>query len=72
MKDIWVVDVELGKKRCSLVGLDAAGHVVLRRRIRRDGVVGLAQTAHSVSSRELTGTARRLHRNLYRIGPVFG
>ena len=64
MKDIWVIDVEPWQETLSLVGLDAAGHVVLRRRIRRDGVVGLAQTAHLVSSRELTGTARRLHRNL--------
>src|SRR5215469_12587901 len=43
MKDIWVIGVDLGKNSCSLVGLDAAGHVVLRRRVRRDGVVGLVR-----------------------------
>jgi transposase len=41
MKNIWVIGVDLGKNSCSLVGLDAAGHVVLRRRVRRDGVVSL-------------------------------
>jgi transposase len=41
MKNIWVTGVDLGKNSCSLVGLDASGRVVLRRRVRRDGVVGL-------------------------------
>jgi transposase len=43
MKDIWVIGIDLGENSCSLVGLDAAGHVVLRRRVRRDGVVGLVR-----------------------------
>jgi transposase len=36
---IAVLGIDLGKNSCSVVGLDAAGHVVLRRRLHRDGVV---------------------------------
>ena len=39
---IAILGVDLGKNSCSVVGLDAAGHVVLRRRLRRDGVIKLA------------------------------
>jgi transposase len=35
---IFVLGIDLGKNVCSLVGLDEAGSVVLRRRLRRDGV----------------------------------
>ena len=34
-----IIGVDLGKTSCSLVGLDASGKVVLRRRMRRDTVV---------------------------------
>ena len=33
-----IIGIDLGKTSCSLVGLDAVGKVVLRRRLRRDGV----------------------------------
>lgn len=36
---IFVVGIDLGKNVCSLVGLDATGAVVVRRRVRREGVV---------------------------------
>jgi transposase len=39
---IAVLGIDLGKNSCSVVGLDAAGRVVLRRRLHRDGVVKLA------------------------------
>jgi transposase len=39
---IAVLGVDLGKKSCSVVGLDNGGAVVLRRRMRRDGVIKLA------------------------------
>jgi transposase len=39
---IAVLGIDLGKNSCSVVGLDAAGRVVLRRRLRRDGVIKLA------------------------------
>jgi transposase len=42
MKDVQILGVDLGKNSCSVVGLDATGHVLLRRRMRREGVVALA------------------------------
>jgi transposase len=42
MAEIAVLGMDLGKNSCSVVGLDAAGRVVLRRRLQRDGVVRLA------------------------------
>ena len=38
MKDIRILGVDLGKNSCSIVGLDGAGRVLLRRRARREGV----------------------------------
>jgi len=40
--DIQVLGIDLGKNSCSIVGLDAAGSVVMRRRMRRQGIAGLA------------------------------
>jgi transposase len=40
--DIVVLGIDLGKNVCSIVGLDAAGRVVVRRRMTRDGVVKFA------------------------------
>lgn len=37
---IAVLGIDLGKRLCSVVGLDAAGRVVLRRRMARTSVVG--------------------------------
>jgi len=39
---IAVLGIDLGKNSCSVVGLDLAGRVVLRRRLHRDGVIKLA------------------------------
>jgi len=39
---IAVLGIDLGKNSCSVAGLDATGRVILRRRMRRDGVVKLA------------------------------
>src|SRR5919199_1345821 len=39
---IAVLGIDLGKNSCSVVGLDARGRVVLRRRVSRDGIVKLA------------------------------
>ena len=38
---VAVLGIDLGKKTCSLVSLDNAGHVVLRRRLQRGGVIKL-------------------------------
>jgi len=40
--DIVVLGIDLGKNVCSIVGLDGAGRVVVRRRMTRDGVVKFA------------------------------
>ena len=42
MKDVCILGVDLGKNSCSIVGLDGAGRVLLRRRTRREGVIALA------------------------------
>src|SRR3954451_22235233 len=39
---IAVLGVDLGKNSCSVVGLDPGGKVVLRRRMRRETVLGFA------------------------------
>jgi transposase len=39
---IEVLGIDLGKNSCSVVGLDARGRVVLRRRLHRDSVLKLA------------------------------
>jgi transposase len=41
--DIAVLGVDLGKNVCSVVGLDASGAVVLRRKMRRETLIGLAE-----------------------------
>ena len=38
---IAALGIDLGKNVCSVVGLDASGAVVLRRRVRRDTLIGL-------------------------------
>src|SRR5690242_912829 len=40
--DIHVLGIDLGKNSCSVVGLDLTGRVLLRRRMRRESIVGLA------------------------------
>ncbi len=42
MKDVRILGVDLGKNSCSVVGMDAAGQVVLRRRMRRETIIALA------------------------------
>ena len=41
--DIAVLGVDLGKNVCSVVGLDASGAVVMRRKVRRETLVKLAE-----------------------------
>src|SRR5229473_2064121 len=42
MKDVRILGVDLGKNSCSVVGMDAAGRIVLRRRMRRESIIALA------------------------------
>jgi len=39
---IAVLGIDLGKNSCSLAGLDNAGRVVMRRRLRRESVIKFA------------------------------
>jgi transposase len=39
--EVRILGVDLGKNSCSVVGLDAAGRVVLRRRMRRESIAKL-------------------------------
>ena len=41
--DISVLGVDLGKNVCSVVGLDASGAVVMRRKARRETLIALAE-----------------------------
>lgn len=41
---IAVLGIDLGKNSFSVAGLDASGAVVLRRRIRREGIIAFAAT----------------------------
>ena len=41
--DISVLGVDIGKNVCSVVGLDASGAVVMRRKVRRETLIGLAE-----------------------------
>ena len=41
--DIAVLGVDLGKNVCSVVGLDGSGAVVMRRGVRREILIALAE-----------------------------
>lgn len=43
--NIQILGIDLGKNSCSLVGLDASGQVVVRRRMRREGIAAFAAKA---------------------------
>lgn len=62
---IAVLGIDLGKNSCSVVGLDASGRVVLRRRLQREGVVKLAADLPScVMAMEACCGAHHLGRRL--------
>ena len=48
---IAVLGIDLGKNVCSVVGLDASGAVVLRRRVRRDTLIDLVAKLPSLHCR---------------------
>lgn len=69
MNDLRMIGVDLGKNSCSLVGLNAAGQVVLRRRVRRDGLGGLlARLPNCVIAMEACCGAHHLGRLLVEQG----
>ena len=46
----FVLGVDLGKNVCSVVGLTASGAVVMRRKVRRETLIGLAESFLRASS----------------------
>ena len=62
---ITVLGIDLGKNSCSLVGLDATGRVVLRRRTRRESVIAFgAQLPSCVVAMEACCGAHHMGRTL--------
>src|SRR5215203_4930655 len=63
--EIAVLGIDLGKNSCSVVGLDSAGRVILRRRLRRESVVQVAASlAPCVAAMEACCGAHHLGRIL--------
>ena len=52
MAKISVLGVDLGKNVCSVVGLDASGAVVMRRRMRRETLIGAGGEAVCLCCRD--------------------
>ena len=61
---IAVLGIDLGKNSCSLVGLDAAGKVVVRRRMRRETVIAFAGKLPSCVAMEACCGAHHMGRVL--------
>jgi transposase len=63
--DIAVLGIDLGKNSCSVVGLDASGKVVLRRRMQRKTIVDMtAKLSHCIVAMEACCGAHHLGRAL--------
>ncbi len=66
---IMIVGIDLGKNSCSLVGLDESGMVVVRKRLRRDGVIGFAaKLSPCVIAMEACCGAHHMGRSLAALG----
>jgi transposase len=66
---VSIIGIDLGKNSCSLVGLDAAGKVLLRRRLRRENVVAfLAKSPRCVVAMEACCGAHHMGRALAEAG----
>lgn len=63
--DVQVLGIDLGKNSCSLVGLDTAGRVTVRRRMRRESIAAFAaKTPGCVVAMEACCGAHHLGRQL--------
>lgn len=66
---IVILGIDLGKNSCSIVGLDANGAVVVRRRMRRDGVIAFAaKLVPCVMAMEACCGAHHMGRSLAALG----
>ena len=60
---VSVLGIDLGKNTCSVVGQDASGQIVIRRRVKRDGLIDLtAKLAPCVVAMEACCGAHHLGR----------
>lgn len=66
---IVIVGIDLGKNSCSIVGLDSLGTVVVRRRLRRDGVIAFASKLPAcIMAMEACCGAHHMGRSLAALG----
>lgn len=66
---IVILGIDLGKNSCSVVGLDGAGTVVVRRRLRREGVIAFASKLPScIMAMEACCGAHHMGRSLAALG----
>src|SRR5690554_3413645 len=66
---IVILGIDLGKNSCSVVGLDENGTVVVRRRMRRDGVIAFAaKLPLSTMAMEACCGAHHMGRSLAALG----
>lgn len=64
-----ILGIDLGKNSCSIVGLDADGTVIVRRRMRRDGVIAFAaKLAPCTMAMEACCGAHHMGRSLAALG----
>ncbi|WP_282029599.1 IS110 family transposase [Paracoccus marcusii] len=66
---VVIVGIDLGKNSCSIVGLDSLGTVVVRRRLRRDGVIAFASKLPAcIMAMEACCGAHHMGRSLAALG----
>lgn len=66
---VVILCIDLGKNSCSVVGLDEDGKVVVRLRMRRDGVIAFAaRLAHCTMAMEACCGAHHMGRELAALG----
>ena len=66
---IVILGIDLGKNSCSVVGLDESGSVIVRRRMRRDGVIAFAaKLAPCTMAMEACCGAHHMGRSLAALG----
>lgn len=66
---IVILGIDLGKNSCSVVGLDESGKVVIRRRMRREGVIAFAtKLSPCIIAMEACCGAHHMGRSLAALG----
>ncbi|MEX0409760.1 IS110 family transposase [Aquibium sp. LZ166] len=66
---IVILGIDLGKNSCSVVGLDESGKVVIRRRMRREGVIAFAtKLSPCIMAMEACCGAHHMGRSLAALG----